>query len=125
MKKIVKKKAVKKRVVRRKKATRKKPATKISRKMVKALEIRIEKQIKKAEKCNAEMAKAQLDMGNPYAPGTWDMRYVYDAKNDDIKPQFFKLSPRARAKNRERILSLPLTHEETVEEVLEQLKFKK
>ena len=122
MKKTVKK-AVKKKVV-KKPVRRKKPAkkvTKITRKMVKALETRIEKQIKKTEKA---LKSIQCDF-NVYAPGSWDVRYVYDAKNDSVKPQFFKLSPRARAKNRERILSLPLTHEETVEEVMEKLKFKK
>jgi hypothetical protein len=90
---------------------------------------RVANKVKNKLKSKLETTQKEFELNNisnPYAPGTWDVKYTYDTKGREIKAEFFKLSPKEQArdkeesrKNSKKTLVIPNIHEETVEEARE------
>lgn len=93
---------------------------KLGEKTVKAVQKKIKRKIQVEAK---EAGVAEINATNPYAPGTWGVKYIYDSSRNSVDPYFYKLSAAEIRKNKKKEIYLP--HEETVEEALEKLKFKK
>jgi hypothetical protein len=64
----------------------------------------------------SEMQEEAMEMGehNPYAPGTWDVEYLYS--KDKVITSFRKLSPEEQEEKREEAPFLGI-HLETVQEI--------
>lgn len=113
--------------MKKKTTKKKKTATKtvslklrLGEKIVKAVDKKIKRKIQVETK---KAGVAQINATNPYAPGTWGVKYIYDSSRNSVDPYFYKLSAAEIRKNKKKEIFLP--HEETVEEVLEKMKFKK
>lgn len=66
-----------------------------------------------------------VNVTNPYAPGTWDVTYVQNWQTGKTTANFFKLSEEEQLKNSEKSINVPNIHDETVEEALEKISQKK
>ncbi len=115
----------------KKKAT-KKPA-KLTKAKLKAFTNKIAPLVEKKFKAKLAKSKKGVKARNeydPYASGTWDVDYMIDEKGK-VSANFFNLTPKEQVVNRKQLettrnlLTAVELHAESVEEAIDQMKFKK